>query len=271
MKARSLIPLLVIFSFAAKITLVVLPTLTVGSSAWIVPIVISTVYLAMGVVIIVAAGSLAQYRVDFVSIILLVLFGTALRVDSAASNGLAKILKVIAWLVLGAVLLGILLGRIRPTKPTWKQIAYLLPAVAGGMLLAMLAAYVIIHKPGFFVARESAPAYLSLGYIANSVAYQASNAAVPEEFLFRGLFWGYLVSKSYSESKAAALQGVLFWIWHFDYVLRSPIAFWFLIPAVTVLYTWLAWRSRSLLPSITAHMTYNVFQVVLAVMLASRI
>lgn len=188
MKEGLLIRILLVAGCTAKVVVVVLPTLTVGSSAWIVRIVISTVYLVMGVVTIVAAGSLGQYRVDYVSIILLVVFGTVLRVDSAASNGFANILKVIAWLVLGAVLLGILLGRIRPAKPSWKQIAYLLPAVVGGMLLAMLAAYVVMHKPGFFIRSENAPAYLSLGSISNSVAYQASNAAVPDKFRFRGLF-----------------------------------------------------------------------------------
>jgi len=271
MKGELLIKILFVFGFLAKVVVVVLPTLTVGSVDWLLPMIVSLIFIGVGLFILMAGSSLVEYHVDHVTLALFLVFGTVLRLDSVASNTIGLALKVMVWAVCAAILLAVLTGRIKPARPTWAQIAYLVPAAIVGMLLALVDGYVIIHKQGFHVEQSHAQLYLSANYIARSLAYQASNAGIPEEFLFRGLLWGYLVSRSHSEGRAAIAQGTLFWIWHFDQALVSPVSFWCLLPALAALVSWLAWRSRSLLASVTAHTTYNAFQVVMAIMLATRL
>ncbi len=265
MNEKSLIKILLALGFASKAVALVSPALGLDGSAWLHPVVVSLGYIGIGAGLIVAGGSLAPFRVGYVSATLLLLLGTTLPLDPENVAGI--VLKAIVWATSAALLITMLLRRVKPIRPTWQEFAYLIPAVVGAGLLVAAPAYGNLHKTGLQVHPQNLSAYLSAQGIGGLVVGVASSTAVPEEFLFRGLFWGGLLKESFPAGKAAVLQGVLFWIWHLDRAILAPLSFWLLIPAVTAFLSFLAWRSRSLLPPIAAHTAYNVFGAVLPVML----
>ncbi len=265
MNEQSLVKILLALGFASKLVALVSPALGLDWAAWLHPVVVSLGYIGIGAALIVAGGSLAPFRVSYVSVALLLLLGTTLPLGPGNATGI--VLKALVWAVSAALLVAVLLRRVKPLGPTWKEFAYLIPAVVGAGLLAAAPAYAAIFKSGLQVHPENLSAYLSAGVVGRLCAEDASATGLPEEFIFRGLLWGSLLRQSYSEGKAAALQGVLFWAWHFDRAISSPVLFWLLIPAVTVFLSFLAWRSRSLLPPIAAHTAYNVFGAVLPIIL----
>ncbi len=262
---KSLIMILLILGFASKAVALVSPALGVDRAAWLHPIVVSLAYIGISAALILAGGSLESYHVGYVSVALLLLLGITLPLDPENAAGIA--MKGIVWATSAGLFITMLLRRVQPIRPTWKELAYLIPAVVGAGLLVAAPTYIAMQKTGLHVQPENLSAYLSAQGIGGLVVGVASSTAVPEEFIFRGLLWGGLLKESYPEGKAAVLQGVLFWMWHFDRAIPAPLSFWILIPAVTAFLSFLAWRSRSLLPPIAAHTAYNVFGALLPLIL----
>ncbi len=270
MKETSLVKFILVFWFAAKIAVLILPTLTVESIDWLIPVIVSTLYIMISVFVLTAGGPLANYNIDLLSLIILLLFETIFRFDNIPSNGLAIVFKAIVWIIAGAILFRMISGRIVLARPTKTHIIYVAIGIVSGILLALVEAYLIVHKPNFRAQPVNPATYTSANYLMRALAYDASNGAVPEEFIFRGLFFGYLVRQSYSEKKAHLVQACAFWLSHFDRMFVSPIGFWLIIPTSSLLFSLLAWRSRSLVPSVAAHTLFNTFQVVLAVIIMAH-
>jgi hypothetical protein len=271
MKEASFIKFMLIYWFAAKLSLVVLPTLTVSSTDWLIPIIVSSIYIMIGVFILLARGPLVDYKMDFVSVVIFLMFATFLRYDIVPDNTLSIVFKVIVWVICGVILFRMLTGQIRLAYPSWSQVGYIFVGVLSGLLLAGAEAFVIVHKPDFHTQPAYLSFYSSADYLVREFAYEASNAAVLEEFAFRGLFWAYLAKQSFGERTAYLVQALLFWLSHLDRALTSPTGFWFVLPVSTVIFTLLAWRSRSLVASINAHTVSNALQSLFAAIMAVRL
>lgn len=92
-----------------------------------------------------------------------------------------------------------------------------------------------------------------LGVLQN---YLALN--VFEEVIFRGALWTYLRSLGISERAAFIVQAFLFWIAHHrSLLLNGQYFFWVTVPCVAILLGLLAWRSKSLTPSLIGHFLFN--------------
>lgn len=90
-----------------------------------------------------------------------------------------------------------------------------------------------------------------------ATVFQASVAAVNEEPLFRGLLWGYLLDRGWSDRPIFLVQAILFWSAHFYRAIDQPYEWWVLIPVASLLFGWVAWRSRSITGSMIAHAIGN--------------
>ncbi len=259
------------FWFSAKIGLLVWPTLSVESVDWLVPIIVSLLYILISVFILIAWDTLADYNIDILSLILFILFGTIFRFDKIASNNVGIVCKVIVWIMAAIILFRIIRNRFWFPLPEKGKILFVVIGLLSGALFSIGEAYLIVHKPGFQSQPVDTSLYTSVNYLVRALAYDASNGAVTEEFVFRGLFLGFLVKEWHNEKKAYLIQGLIFWLSHFDRILVSPIGFWIVLPISTLLFTLLAWRSRSLAPSIAAHTTFNTLQVVFAIIMMARL
>jgi membrane protease YdiL (CAAX protease family) len=83
-------------------------------------------------------------------------------------------------------------------------------------------------------------------------------AAMIEEVTFRGLLWMWLRSRNWPEVRIVVVQAILFWLAHTKYLLAEPVAFWVVVPLLSMLLGIIVWRTRSITPSAIAHICINV-------------
>lgn len=98
---------------------------------------------------------------------------------------------------------------------------------------------------------------VSLTAIAMDFTMQFTRAATYEEPLFRGILWGALRQRQWSDLHVWLLQVGLFTIGHLYYFRRFPISFWLIVPVMGMVCGLLAWRSRSIIPGMVAHGVMN--------------
>lgn len=106
---------------------------------------------------------------------------------------------------------------------------------------------------------------LIVTFVGSLQAYLALNAI--EEVIFRGALWAYLRSLGLNEQVAFSIQAFLFWIAHHRFLLTNhPYLFWIAVPCISIVLGLLAWRTKSLTPSIIGHFLFNfVGQILLLV------
>lgn len=93
--------------------------------------------------------------------------------------------------------------------------------------------------------------------IINAVFKATFFGVVFEEYLFRGVLWGYLRSQGVGEYKILVIQAILFWLSHYQALLDGSLSFWTTIPFAGVILGLLALRSKSLTTGIVTHFFYN--------------
>jgi membrane protease YdiL (CAAX protease family) len=262
-----LIIFILVFYFLTKLILTSLPE---ESASWLESIFVSCLYVMIGIFILIGGDSLKNYNIDPLSLILFILFGTIFRFDIITGNSLDTLFKIGAWGICVLIVIWIIRGKIPLARPAWRSATWVSIGLVSGILLAISLAYLIVHQPGFHMEPVDISQYTSLDFIVRTIANQGSYAAIPEEFIFRGLLVGYLVKLFENDNKAYLIQGLVFWLFHFDRILISPIAFFVTIPMGALLFSLLAWRSRSLTPSVAAHATYNTFYLIFAILMSSR-
>lgn len=89
------------------------------------------------------------------------------------------------------------------------------------------------------------------------IPYQLGYAAVSEEPLFRGFLWGWLRRTGWQDRWILLFQAGLFMLSHIYYIERLPYSFWIVVPVGSLVFGWLAWRSRSIATSMAAHAALN--------------
>lgn len=77
-----------------------------------------------------------------------------------------------------------------------------------------------------------------------------------EEFLFRGMLWDYLRSRSLKSSEIIITQALLFWLAHIP-SMDKWIFFWIIVPFIGVMLGVLVHRSKSLAICVVVHFLYN--------------
>jgi membrane protease YdiL (CAAX protease family) len=87
--------------------------------------------------------------------------------------------------------------------------------------------------------------------------YEMTNTAIAEESIFRGFLWGTLRKTGWAERKILLIQAILFAIIHLNSYDVHSIAYYFAKFIFALFAGWLAWKSRSLVPSIISHSFHN--------------
>jgi membrane protease YdiL (CAAX protease family) len=190
---------------------------------------------------------LKDFFIETPSIILLILFGTVLHRQLALSNEL--VFQVPIWIFCLAMTVFLI--------TQWKCI----PGVNVRDLLwgGIITILVIVILNIFDNLAIGAPIISSersqFVLIGRSIIYNLSYVAPAEEFVFRGLLWGGLRRLGWSPQKSGMIQGVIFCLLHFQSA--NLLTLLLIVPSATVLFSYLAYRSKSLFLSILAHAFLN--------------
>ncbi|MEP6896626.1 MAG: CPBP family intramembrane glutamic endopeptidase [Chloroflexota bacterium] len=83
--------------------------------------------------------------------------------------------------------------------------------------------------------------------------------AIYEEAVFRGMLYMFLRDLGLNETKTIYVQAVLFWAKHVNYLISAPLMFWVILPILSLIYGYIAIRSKSLTSSSIVHILYNTF------------
>jgi membrane protease YdiL (CAAX protease family) len=101
--------------------------------------------------------------------------------------------------------------------------------------------------------------------LATTVVAQILMAAVMEEPLFRGFFWGYMRKAGCRNAWIWLFQALLFTAGHVYYLSSEPPGAWFvrmMLPAL--LFGLMAWGAKSIFASMVTHGTFNAVSDMLA-------
>jgi membrane protease YdiL (CAAX protease family) len=141
----------------------------------------------------------------------------------------------------------------RPKLPTlqWRNWIWILVALIVGIVAGVIDGYLL----RFQVTRIAGKIYPSLFLLLP--LQQLVLAAISEEPLFRGFLWGALRRSRWKDIWILFFQTGLFIIGHIYYFGSMPISFWIVVPTGGIVFGLLAWRSRSITTSITAHAFTN--------------
>ena len=89
--------------------------------------------------------------------------------------------------------------------------------------------------------------------------FQLGYAAVTEEPLFRAFLWVHLQKTGWKPIWIWLFQAGLFMLGHIYYLTSHPFSFWVDVPLAALVLGGLAWRSRTISSSLSAHAAMNTF------------
>jgi membrane protease YdiL (CAAX protease family) len=94
--------------------------------------------------------------------------------------------------------------------------------------------------------------------IFSQTLFEFFTVAVVEEVFFRGILVGAMIHWGIHEKWAWILQGILFWFAHFGSFtnLSYPLIF---LPLASLVFTFVAYKTKSLMSGVIAHGLYNSF------------
>lgn len=134
-------------------------------------------------------------------------------------------------------------------------------------LAAGIVAGSVAGIPAGYLIRQQFPAQtmgLSLSVLLLLPLQQLVAAGIVEEPLFRGYLWGGLRRAGWKEGWILVFQTILFMIAHAYYLGQFPLSFWFVVPLGGLATGVLAWRSRSIAVSMAAHGCFNAVAQIVA-------
>jgi membrane protease YdiL (CAAX protease family) len=123
------------------------------------------------------------------------------------------------------------------------------------LLIASVFAGVMILLVGFFDTTKID--LLNTEHSVRHFLLEAIPFSIYEEVVYRGMLYMLLKDLGMSESKTFYIQAFLFWISHINYLLESAVSFWIILPILSLILGYIAYRSKSITPSAIAHILYN--------------
>jgi membrane protease YdiL (CAAX protease family) len=190
---------------------------------------------------------LEAYKLDRLSLLAFILFGSILHLPARIPG------EIFYQAFIGLCSVGMLLfflkykRNIPSTNSHW-----FLSAVLITLPVLLIVIFIVSLEPLEKVTYPSLTAE-----IISKLFFNFSYVTPYEEFLFRGFLTTYLVRSGWSEKKALWGQGIVFWLGHLK--LGAPLTFFIAVPIITLLFSFLAYKSRQLFPGIIAHTIINVF------------
>jgi hypothetical protein len=216
------------------------------------------------------ADTLADYHIDTLVVIIIILFkpiqtlilGLGLWGMDAHLLAFPSIPSLLLWLITIVFAIGMwqkrskLSGTKSGTTRWW---------VFSGILVGVFTALALSYPISLQIPETQLTSGFSVGDAALALLvqvllefpYQIGYAAVTEEPLFRGFLWGYLRKLKWRETWIWLFQAGLFMLSHIYYITRNPISFWIIVPVGALVLGWLAWRSRTIASSMAGHGMMN--------------
>ena len=122
--------------------------------------------------------------------------------------------------------------------------------------LALIIAIPLGFLALLFVLRESLdPKMLASAF--HWLVLDNPPTAVVEEFTFRGLLWMVLKNLDWGDKRIVLAQAAIFWAAHSVYLFADPIAFWVVVPLLSVIMGMVVWKTKSIAVSGVAHICVN--------------
>lgn len=201
---------------------------------------------------------LADFHLDWLTMIIVVLFGSIFRKRTDVPYEI--FFQILQW-VLSLLLLWLIIqnrSKIPVTKIRWGFV---------GIVIALIAvvpfAYLINITKYVVPPQQELPYPVgSIVYILGKVFQQFTYVSPIEEIIFRGLLIGYWVRSGWSTKKAFWGQAIFFWAIHLPSLFILPVPLHIILPIDILIFTLLVWLSKQIFPSIIAHTILNVFQPV---------
>ncbi len=182
---------------------------------------------------------LAQFHIDGLAVAFIV-FGAINH--KAVGLGLAALF-----------LLALLVLAVKPGGPAQKAGVWLAVGLAAGFALGGVSGL------GLRAAAPPLGPPASVSALISCFVAQLSRAATYEEPLFRGFLWGYLRLLGWKDGAILWFQTGLFMLGHLYYLPSHLFSLLFIVPLGGIIFGLLAWRSRSIAPSMLAHAAANSF------------
>ncbi|PKO13297.1 MAG: hypothetical protein CVU39_20005 [Chloroflexi bacterium HGW-Chloroflexi-10] len=202
--------------------------------------------------------NLGSFHFDRISIFAVLVFSTILRIRvfDSLSTFFLEFLFFCA-----AILFVYIFVKAKPIIPEYKILnKWSFIGIGAGLACAVLIKLLRPTQIFDLINQTSLLVYLSTFF--QQVVYQFGTAAILEESIFRGFLWGFFKDIGWNEKLIFVVQACLYMLSHLFYW-DKPIAFWFFVPVWGVIYGLLAWKSRSVFPSMLAHAFYNAVIAVL--------
>lgn len=214
------------------------------------------VYAITAAMMAVARKSFRDFRIDRLSIILFIVFGTVLRIPPPSAVASAIDPTYYAFGLI-ALVLAVVVHRSRKIRGRWASTDWrwlVMGAFSGLVLVPVFAILGPLFSGESIRLRPAWP--ITTGALFLTFIYQMGHTAILEEPVFRGFLWGYLEQRRWHPAYIWQLQAALFWIAHLRYYER-PFTLWVALPVGGLLFGWLSWKSRSISASLLAHAVYN--------------
>lgn len=233
---------------------------------WVEPVYQIGTYLLITFLIWWELDHLADYNIDTVAVIAIVLFPPlqtlVLKYWGFDQNPLMfpSIASLTIWLISVVFLVVLMKNRARLPKIRASSIMWL-----GIGLLVGIGTSVLLSYPNslrfsagvHFIGSRTLFSITTLKDIGVKFVYQMGYAAVMEEPVFRAFLWGYLLKLGWNDRRIWIFQMVLFTIGHMSGLRWFPIQFFVTVPIASLILGYLVWRSRTIMASLAAHGMLN--------------
>jgi membrane protease YdiL (CAAX protease family) len=216
-------------------------------------------YIIIVIMILQGKNCLSEFNIDKYSLVLFIVFEAILRTGSVTSM---SIIYFVLFL-LASIYLVLSLRKSHPNLKGFRinDLDWTFIGLLSGFVFSFL-----IAIPGYLQSKNSSgpstPISILIGAFLLMFINSFSHSAALEEPVFRGFLWGYLSDRGWTDKKIWLFQAGLFWLAHIKYIGR-PYTFLITAPLIGLLLGFLAWKSRSIAPSMIAHATYNAFKFVI--------
>ena len=216
-------------------------------------------FLIIGGLIITNRKKLAEYNIDHSAVLIFFHFTTVLRlrkIDSVATF----VVEVLFIAVAVIVLIFFWKSKKELTRQRFFNKWFFLAVVVGIVLAVLEMRLDPIQNNKTIDGISTTTAIYYFFYYSH---HAIGSAGIFEEPVYRGFLWGFLKNIGLSDGQTLVAQAGLFWISHINYI-HHPFTIWITTPIMALVLGFLALKSRSIIPPMIAHVTYNAFISVVA-------